>query len=295
MKTDKELGAIRVMEALSAVDEELLERSGKTAVESKNRMTVRRFVQRYAVACAACLCLMVLGAAYFGMSQMRMGSAKDSDGMSMNSGGTGNNSGLRSEEKQDAMPEEMLEYVAEGAAGGSIYDYGTSAPIEPEWLDVEHLAELPDATVAREPAAAEKENTNAETVKENDRVQSADKSSGSDGAVMQSAPEAAVPERYSPVEPEAGRGEQDSLLYEWSDGEKSLWLRITQTELTVDLRFDAQPPVYTVQEEWKELIPDAGADGYIQFALLYDNGMLAEYCGALEREEIISLMESLAW
>ena len=285
MKTDKELGAIRVMEALSAVDEELLERSGKTAAESKHKMTVRRFVQMYAAACAACLCLMVLGAAYFGMSQMRMGSAENSKGMNMSSGGTGNDSGLRNEEVQDAMPEEMLEYAAEGAGGDSIYNYGTSAPLEPEWLDVEQLAALPDAAAPREP----------EAVKENDRVLSADKSSDSDGAVMQSAPEASVPERYSPVEPEAGSGEQDSLLYEWSDGEKSLWLRITQTELTVDLRFDAQPPVYTVQEEWKELIPDAGADGYIRFALLYDNGMLAEYCGALEREEIISLMESLAW
>ena len=105
--------------------------------------------------------------------------------------------------------------------------------------------------------------------------------------------DADVPIRYSPVETEAGSGEQDSLLYEWSDGEQSLWLRITQTDLTVDLRFDAKPPVYTVQEDWRELIPDAGADGYVQFALLYDNGMLAEYCGALDREEIIRLMESL--
>lgn len=295
MKTDKELGAIRVMEALSAVDEELLERSGKTAAESKNKMTVRRFIQRYAVACAACLCLMVLGAAYFSMSQMRMGSAENSKGMSMNSGGTGNDSGLRNEAPQNAMPQEVPVHEAEGAAGDSIYDYGTSAPMEPEWLDVERLAALPDAAAVRGPEAAEKENTKTETVNENDRVQSADKSSDSDGAVMQSAPEVSVPERYSPVEPEAGNGEQDSLLYEWSDGEQSLWLRITQTNLTIDLRFDAQPPVYTVQEEWKELIPYAGANGYIQFALLYDNGMLAEYCGALEREEIISLMESLAW
>lgn len=287
MKTDKELGAIRVMEALSAVDEELLERSGKTAAESKNKMTVRRFVQRYAVACAACFCLMVLGAAYFGMRQMRMGSAENSKGMSMNSGGAGNDSGLRNEELQNALPQEVPEYAAEGYAGDSIYDYGTSAPMEPEWLDVEHLAALPAAEREQE---AVKENDRG-----NDRVESANKSSDSDGAVMQSAPKAVVPERYSPVEPEAGNGEQDSLLYEWSDGEQSLWLRITQTNLTVDLRFDAEPPVYTVQEEWKELIPDAGADGYIRFALLYENGMLAEYCGTLEQEEIISLMESLAW
>lgn len=288
MRTDKELGALRVMEALSAVDEELLERSGESgasAAAEDKKAPIYRFVQRYAKVCVACICLVLLGAAYFGVSQIRMGSAGKSDGMSMNGGGTGNNSGLRNEEMQDVMPDEMLAYEAEGAAGDSIYDYGSSAPMEPEWLDVEHLAELPDAAVAREP----------EAVKENDRVQSADKSSDSDGAVMKSIPEASVPERYSPVEPEAGNGKQDSLLYEWSDGEKSLWLRITQTELTVDLRFDAQPPVYTVQEEWKELIPDAGADGYIRFALLYDNGMLAEYCGALEREEIISLMESLAW
>ncbi len=99
---------------------------------------------------------------------------------------------------------------------------------------------------------------------------------------------AAVPAGYDLIRAEG------SLYYEWSDGEHSLWLKLTETELTADLRFDAEPPVYTVQQEWKELIPSTDGSGYLQFALLYENGMLAEYCGALERDEVILLMESLA-
>lgn len=302
MRKDKELGALRVMEALSAVDEELLERSGESgAADGAKKTFIYFFVQRYAKVCVACICLVLLGAAYFGVSQIRMGSAGKSDGMSMNGGGTGSNSEPRNAEAAaDVKPEEIPGYAADEAAGNSISDSGMSARIEPEWLNLEQLAALPVGTVEQEPV--HEEDTKAETPTEKDQVQSAGKPSDSEGAVMQSNPtreepgaEAVVPERYRPVEPEAVNGEQDSLLYEWSDGEQSLWLRITQTNLTVDLRFEAEPPVYTVQEEWEELIPDAGADGYIQFALLYDNGMLAEYCGALEQEEIIRLMESLAW
>lgn len=288
MRTDKELSALRVMEALSAVDEELLERSGKSIAENKNRKIIRRFVQKYAAACAACLCLMVLGAAYFGMSRIRMGAAGGNE--SVKNGGADAGFDLMTETGNRTVAYEP-EYEMEEAKGDSIFDVGMSVRNEPEWLDVEQLAVQPGAIADQEPAEGE-------TVRETDEKENAHKNS--DSTAMLSTPaqkepgaDADVPVRYSPVETEAWSGEQDSLLYEWSDGEQSLWLRITQTDLTVDLRFNAKPPIYTVQEEWRELIPDAGADGYVQFALLYDNGILAEYCGALDREEIIRLMESL--
>lgn len=297
MKTDKELGAMRVIEALSAVDEELLERSGKTAENRKNSMNVRRFVKKYTAACAACLCLMLLGAAYFGVSRIRMGSASESSkGMNMNGGAA-----FQDTDTDGAAPEEVPEGAEAEAAGNAFSDEGMSVLAEPEWLDVEQLAALPAAVQETAETETIREDLREENEKNNELQQSADKSADADNAAVQGTPaiepgaEAAVPERYSPVEMGIGSGDQGSLLYEWTDGEHGLWLRITQTELTVNLRFDMEPPVYTVQEEWRDMIPDAGADGYVQFALLYENGMLAEYRGTLERAEIIELLESLAW
>lgn len=312
MMTDKEFGAFRVMEALSAVDEELLERSGKTTAESKNKMTVRRFVQRYAVACAACLCLMVLGAAYFGMSQIRMGSAENSKGMNMSDGSGDDFSPLAADGEMwepEEMQENAAEYVPEPAEGAAEDSLGGELAVteEPEWLDVEQLAALRRETewldewlesAAQIPAG----DNGGQAQNQNQTVGRPEES---EGEPVQTAREkevfrakAAVPEGYSPVEikEETGNPEdQGSLVYEWSDGEHSLWLRVTSTELTTDMLIEAEPPVYTVQQEWKELIPDAGTDVYARFALLYDNGMLVEYCGVLEREEIISLLESLTW
>ena len=41
------------------------------------------------------------------------------------------------------------------------------------------------------------------------------------------------------------------------------------------------------------MLPDAGDNGVVRFALLYENGMLAEYYGVLEKDEIVMLLESL--
>lgn len=299
MKTDKELGALRVMEALSAVDEELLERCEESGADA-----VHRFVQRYAKACAACLCLAVLGAAYLCMSQMHMiGNKSGEQHAEMNGVGAADYSGQMTGEAEGAAPMDMAENVAEeakaGTADGFSFNFEPPAEGEPEWLDVESL-------MAQQYDKAKQETTEEEEANEHplsSRFETAQEQQDSDSEpenYIQAndilAAGAEVPEDYSPVETETENGKserQDSRLYEWSDGEHSLWLRITQTELTADMRINAESPVYTVQEEWRDLIPDAGADGYVQFALLYENGMLAEYRGVLEREEIIRLMESL--
>lgn len=292
MKTDKELGALRVMEALSAVDQELLERceeSGADADGGAKKAYIHRFVQRYAKVCAACLCLAVLGTAYLCMRQMRGNFTESNDG------GAEDYFEQMAGEAENAKTQDMAENGAAQApaeaAEGFSYGSGSSAGAEPEWLDVESLLTQQQDSVTQQAAEAEAQ------------LQSTQKPPVSDSVLENcfnakeiSAAGADVPERYRLVEEEfrnENREEQDSLLYEWTDGEHSLWLRVTQTELKADLQIDAEPPVYTVRQEWRELIPDAGVDGYVQFALLYEDGMLTEYCGVLEREEIIRLMESL--
>ncbi|MCM1056011.1 MAG: hypothetical protein NC517_00165 [Firmicutes bacterium] len=286
MRTEKEPGAMRVMEALSAVDEELLERSEKKP---------RRFVQRYGAACAACLCLLAVGAAYFSMSRMKMGGYSQSAG-EMSGGGMEDNAAPMAVYAGDGgAPEEMADGAPE-AAGNPFFDEETAALGEPEWMDVDRLVALTDELIQEKAEAL---------IDQERQMEAAEEAGTSSGTAVQNAPEKEmqevsvnVPEGYRPVETKLAdlAGEtQGSMVYEWSDGEHGLWLRVTDTELTADMRIDAEPPVYTVQEAWRELIPDAGADGYVQFGLLYENGMLVEYRGVLEREELIRLLETLTW
>ena len=101
-----------------------------------------------------------------------------------------------------------------------------------------------------------------------------------------------VPDSYSYIE-ETLSENGESRTVEWSDGEHGLWLRFTQTELTTDVCFDAEPPVYTVEEDWRELITEKEDGERQRLALLYEDGMLVEYSGYLTSEELIALFESL--
>ncbi len=77
MKTQKEERALRILEALSGVDEELLERCGEpTAVANEGTTTgvsgkakVYRFARRYGGLCAACLCMVLVSSVYFKVMQ----------------------------------------------------------------------------------------------------------------------------------------------------------------------------------------------------------------------------------
>ena len=263
MNTEKESGAIRLMEALNAASEELLERSEKAgrAESGEKKAGIRLFVQKYAKACAACLCLAVLGAAYFGISQMRMGSAGDANTK---------NAGIEEGYNGAAQMGEMVQE--------EIGDQESAEPVfaEPEWLDIESLKRVATAAGNAEANGPEEVRQEKETVPVEGLVQGnmsteipeageTDTTEGRPAANDVLTGEelaAAVPAGYDLISAEG------SLYYEWFDGEHSLWLKLTETELTTDLRFDAEPPVYTVQQEWKELIPSADGSGYLQFALL---------------------------
>lgn len=311
MSTDKEQKAFRVMEALSAADEELLERcerSGAPAEKGKkgNRGKIYLFVRRHGRSCAACLCLLLIGAAYFGLTRTRGQNFGDNGGSSDN---------MMSPE--NALQEQEAEYADGGielsAEGGYKADEpmeeaaGEACPSEaPEWLDIDQLAGASAVTVQNQYTTERAEEDRAD-----DDLRD---SSGSTPVYQQKkmtetaeriASEARVPEDYARVsedyssvkQDEEVSGEEqsapDGFLLEWSDGVHTLWLKMTQTELTADMRFDTVPPVYTVREEWRDLIPQADEEGLVQFALLREDGVLVEYRGVLDREEIIALLESV--
>lgn len=304
MNTEKESGAIRLIEALNAASEELLERSEKAgrAESGEKKAGIRLFVQKYAKACAACLCLAVLGAAYYGISQMRMGSAGDANTKNAGIEEGYNGAAQMGEMVQEEIGDQEPVQIPDRAQDGGWSESAKPVFAEPEWLDIESLKKVATAAGNAEANGPEEVRQETETVpveglvKENmsTEIPEAGETDTTEGrpaandALTGEELSAAVPAGYDLISAEG------SLYYEWFDGEHSLWLKLTETELTTDLRFDAEPPVYTVQQEWKELIPSADGSGYLQFALLYENGMLAEYCGALERDEVILLMESLA-
>ena len=99
-----------------------------------------------------------------------------------------------------------------------------------------------------------------------------------------------TPEGYSPMEAKLGETSDahHNLLLTWTDGTYALWLNLTETDLDVEM-YEGGQPVYTVLEDWQSLIPEPGEDGSIQFALLYEDGVLIEYKGWLSKEEIVRL------
>ena len=267
-KTEK---AMKLMQALSGVDEELLARSGERKPEHK----LVRFMNRYGKGCAACLCLIVAGAVFFAMNGLKSenitGSTADVDMASrleanMTAGGAGDSSAV------EAAPAEIEgEETAREELAGAMDSY-VDAGETPAWLDIEALAQQAERSTKQNSAAQE---IAWESVKD----EAAD-----------SVPQ--VPDSYSYVE-ETLSEDGESRTVEWSDGEHALWLRFTRTELTTDMRFDAEPPVYTVEEDWQELIAEKEDGESRQLALLYEGGMLVEYSGCLTKEELIALLESL--
>lgn len=277
-KTEK---AMKLMQALSGVDEELLARSE----ERKTGHKIVRFMNRYGAGCAACFCLIVAGAVFFAMNGLKSenitGSTADVD-MASRLEANMTAGGARDSSAAEAAPAEIEgEETAEEELAGAVNSY-VDAGEAPAWLDIETLAQQ-----AKRPA--EQEETEKCSGSQNSAALETARESVKDGVAGS---EAQVPDSYSYIGQTLSE-DGESRMVEWSDGEHALWLRFTRTELTTDMRFDAEPPVYTVEEDWQELVAEKEAGERQQLALLYEDGLLVEYSGSLTKEELITLLESL--
>lgn len=287
--------AMKLMQALSGVDEELLERSG----ERKTGHKIVRFMNRYGKGCAACLCLIVAGAAFFSMRGVKTDNTAESimemaPGLQANMTAGGTEDGAAGEAEELECVETAKDELAE------TMNSGMDAGEAPAWLDIEELVQQAEHS-------AEQDETEKYSGAQNNGALETEKAEGTAGVesttedIQQNATEELrqsrkaeplVPDSYSYIE-ETLSENGESRTVEWSDGEHGLWLRFTQTELTTDVCFEAEPPVYTVAEAWRELITEKEDGERQQLALLYEDGLLVEYCGYLTSEELIVLFESL--
>lgn len=268
--------AMKLMQALSGVDEELLERSE----ERKTGHKIVRFMNRYGKGCAACLCLIVAGAAFFSMRGVKTDNTTESimemaPGLQANMTAGGTEDGAAGEAAELECAETAKDEPAETM--NSDMDAGEA----PAWLDIEELVQQAERSGAEEAGMdgiagneGNKQQSSLESLRQSRKA------------------EPLVPDSYSYIE-ETLSEDGESRTVEWSDGGHGLWLRFTQTELTTDVCFDAEPPVYTVAEDWRELITEKEDGERQQLALLYEDGLLVEYCGYLTSEELIVLFESL--
>ncbi|MCM1190702.1 MAG: hypothetical protein NC541_15615 [bacterium] len=344
MSQRRQDSAMRIVEALSGVEEELLERSVGTEGRKRDKKRSlggwsRGVAIRYGALCAACLCVALFGAVWGG---------------SLWRGAVGGRSGQGENENADGCVPESAAAVAENAGEGNYAPGGAadgqeeSLPemeiawdgtvfAEPVWIDVAQLVEaasgrredpLPDgkeqqaeqqtglleADAVGNAEGGTQENslpidgemTNlctemTEKEKEEIKMYSEVNRFGEELSVLweEACRESGLgeyvpsglPEGYFPLEAEYGENaeEQSYLTLCWSDGEKALWLKLTETSLDPGKEYVWEPPVFDAGGDWTDRIPAPGEDGSIRFALLTGEGILAEYVGWLTEEEIREL------
>ncbi len=280
MKKERTTGtdgqAMRLMEALSGVDEELLERSSKRKISTG----IRYYTGRYSAACIACLCLLITGTAVY----------------CMQSGGksSGESPENRMADRQEAARNPYLTegYAADDALPEVAAEDADTIVMEAEEAEVtggaeEALAETPGRSESGcpEEAVSGKE---TETQKNSDAETAPDARTEALLAKLSEPGGIRLPEGYQLLS--ADSVEQ---IYCWTDGTHELRLKLTQTDASQDLRVDAEPPVYAAEENWRELLPKNAAREESRLALLYEDGLLVEYSGCLTGEELAELLESL--
>lgn len=337
---NKEESALRIMDALSGVDKELLERSdGKQpesivgtasdrTAQSGEGVVVYKFVRRHGKALAACLCLCVLGTAFWGMSRLVLAphgsTGKSSDTVRENSTSTAGAPEAAVQIPTEGAAEEYAESVAEVQPETDFAESASGVEAEePQWIGMQ----LAEAVIKNSQQADYGDVIDEEEKKQIDELQmsvsegmepgekAADKenavatdgSSGADACREISWEEARslkdvgvhvpdrVPEGYEAIcvrLRDAGEG-RSRLTLLWNNGEKNLWLNVTETGCSSNMRFDSEPPLFTVEEDWKNLLPKPDGDGAIQFGLLLEDGVLVEYQGYLTENEIVELFDSI--
>lgn len=318
MSTWKEEGALRIMEALSGVDEELLERCEQPEAVKRKKTTkmsgknkIYRFMRRYGKVCAACICLAVLGGAY-GVSALRMGSSGANMQGFEKSGDALPEAGEQAEaiEIETAGEEEKYVETEEGTAEAGTTEaargYG-----EPCWLDIDMLVEralyganfaerIENSPQSQLSSVLESEKTDAQDTEQ--VIKEMENSASASGAEISWEDVYSVeglgnyvpvewPEGYIPLaaEQSTGKDMRNNLLLTWTNQEHTLWLNLTETELNKDMLQESEEAVFAVEEDWQSKLPEPEADGSIQFALLYEDGVLAEYKGWLTVSEILEL------
>lgn len=278
----REEDALRIMQALSAVDEELLIRSGDVTGEKdascpaqNQRGKIYRFVMQNRGIFAACLCLTVLAGAFW-VSQTRFKDSEVQRNSTAEGGyGAGNAiAGMMADQAADKMDaEEELQYT----------DTAKCDMVENAESGYEGLVGNGENTAQKDRSQEEETKLQAGDVTESAVTDKAE--------AIKKYVSAGLPEGYEFVEETTG----DELILRWWDGEHFLSLKILQIQSVPEAEdaggwvLEDGTVVYPAYSDWTEVFWKPDDEGRVQFGLVDEEGVLIEYSGYLEKEEVIYL------
>lgn len=271
MKKEKKESALRLMEALSGVDEELLERceqsecSSSSISELQPGKKIYKWMHRYGGLCAACLCLMVLGAAYFTMEQQKSSSTD-------------------SAQPQMECAEDVI--TTDEDAGIDHLDLqmsGSSGNVD------EITEEITEEAATKENFQYDRNEQQTENMTEKEISWEAACSTEILGAYVP----VHIPEGYQPLKAIREMGEDGSvkLLLIWTNGQHQLSVKLNPIDNGEKQEEAAGIFAVYAGENWERKIPEPEEDGSTCFVLFYETGVSAEYKGWLTGDEIKNLLE----
>lgn len=268
---DRQEESFRLLQALSGVDPELLQRSEKQAPERKK---IIQFANKYGALCAACLLCVVLGSVYFGvLEKTKESGMNEAVPFSMDAVSGETQNGLQEgmvEEADEELPQDAGAFLVEAA---SAVDWMISA----------------DAT------RQEANSVDSSSVKNKLEKLTTQVCSGQEETQDGYAREFA----FSKLEGCEEASGQDalgdgSLVYSWyRDGALVCYVRVLSLDSTSieKLCEIGQVLAKDMEAQWLSKLPAADEAGLRHFALSIGDGTVAEYYGYLSQEEIRTLFE----
>lgn len=271
MSQNKEEYAIRLLEALSDVDPELLERSEKAVPAKKGKII--NFYSRAGKICAACLCLVVVGSAFYAMQSglFNMKSAESSE-----NAGVAYLTAPAAETYQEKYDNVMIAEEADtGVEEGSTYG------VDPRWLNVNEYTAVgaidPDKQAVQDqreqkPLGSKRENSTTEASKDYGQLIGE-----------------RLPRTYSLYVVDDQEYEQYFVYRNDEDESETVWIKVTGLDAaTAEALVAANAAIDVKSEDWTEKLPETW-EAVMQLAFIDKDGVLVEYHGCLSREEVIAL------
>lgn len=325
--------AMKLFEALSGVDEELLERCNQK--ENSKDVTVYRLFGKYGRAMAACVCLIVVGAAAWSGYRLITGSGGENLSGSYNQAaempaelsdmaqsfdiadaGTAKGyeearaedttavEGMESAGGADTIEAEAESDVALGAAGPAAEQQTSQSAVESaKTSDTASPGTVPDSYTGNDISEIDNMTKRMSELlkKESELVDSREAVPWEEACSLE--PFARYLPTYLPAGYQAFSARQSALpdewnnvIFKWSDGEYILSLSMTQGEVMTREEIDKRDGLneYLAEEIRKELISGAQLDGHIYFTLYYADGMRIDFDGYVTVDEMWELVESVS-
>lgn len=320
--------AVKIFEALSDVDQELLERCDQKG--SRQNAGVYGLYRRYGKAMAACICLIVAGAVSWGGYQMVTGSGSDSSGAASaelsdmaqsmvvadreadggeNTAGPERETAAEGAEPAAGVAGSAMEAAGASAASAEKLDEGAAAKQGTDGIHTESASQsdVPSADASQQAGPNLQNQMSADKI---DRLKESELAltDSREEIPWEEACAIAPFNNYLPTVLPAGyeafsarRSSApdfwDNVVFKWTDGEHILFLDMTQGEVVTRKEIEQRDGLweYLAEDFRKEQIPELQpADEPISFTLYYADGMRIDFRGYITADEMWELVESIS-